>query len=571
MAYRPVVSGSRVVLFGLLAGVALAGCATTGSEDDGTQAAADGFETDAGAAGYHVLLAEMALQKELYDVASDEYRQAALLSDDVAVASRATELAFELGRDEDALAAAQRWQELAGDDVAPHRYLARLYIRAGDPQAAARSLERLVREAGVPIEEAFLPISSLLMQESDVASALAAMQELVDDYRDVAQAQYSLGVLALRAGDLKMARAAAGQATVLDPEWAHASLLYARVMIADGEVDEGIAYAGERIGGLNSVSERLEYGILLAAVGRDIESRIVLEQVLQDENTSAGALRALGLLDLKEGDLDSAQAKFTALLATGRSTYDAFYYLGSIAESKQQLRRAIRIYSQVLEGPNAVAAQLRVGGLLADSGEIDEALQHLERFAAAQPRHTVDMALGQGEILSSDGQTDRALTLYDDVLAAYPGDSRVQFARAFLLEDLDRVDDALHQLRIILAANPNDPNALNALGYTLADRTEQIDEAYELILRAYELEPESPAIVDSLGWVQYKRGNLDEAQALLEEAYSRFPDAEIAAHLAEVLWRRGDADSAKQVLANALLRTPSSDQLLDVLKRIGSQ
>lgn len=557
----------RILILAAL--LSLGGCATTATETAREAPIPEGFETRAGAASYHLLLAEMALQKDLYDVAADEYLSAARYSDDDSVARKATEVAFDLGRDDVALAAAKRWQALDAQSEDAHRYLLRLYVRESDVDGAAKTLETLLAQSKEDDDESFLTLSSLLLQESNTQTALDAMSRLVAKNKKVPRAQYALGVMALRAGELELAKKAAKRAAELSPDWAHANLLYARALIADGKVDEGINFASERVGGQNSTSERLEYGILLAAVDRDDEARVVLGQVLSDDRANPGALRAMGLLDLKEGDLESARASFTQLLATGRSTYDALFYLASIAESDNQMRRAIRLYGQVVEGPNAVASQLRVAGLLADGGEATEALQHLERFAAAQPRYTVDMALGQGEILIADGQIDRALTLYDDVLAAYPGDSRVQYARAFLLEDMDRVDDALHQLRLVLAKNPSDANALNALGYTLADRTDQVDEAFQLIERAYQMDSNSPAIIDSLGWVQFKRGNLDEARELLERAYDMFPDSEIAAHLIEVLWHQGDQPSASSLLLKSLLIAPGNKKLLDVKARLG--
>jgi tetratricopeptide (TPR) repeat protein len=555
-----------IIVFGAV--LVACGCASTPAHSETQAPLPEGFETRAGAASYYLLLAEMALQKELYDIAVDEYQKAARYSDDAGIAEKATELAFEVGRDEAALASAERWRQLDPQNAKVQRYLLRLYIRSGNVDAATDTLETLLARSNDD-DDSFLMLSSVLLQESDTQTALEAMSRLVAKNKKVARAQYSLGVMALRAGDLELAKRAARRAAELSPDWAHANLLYARALIADGKVEEGINYAAERIGGQNSTSERLEYGILLAAVDRDDEARVVLEQVLSDDRANPGALRAIGLLYLKEGDLEGARASFTQLLATGRSTYDAMFYLASIAESENQLRRAIRLYGQVVDGPNAVPSQLRVAGLLATVGEPAEALQHLERFAAAQPRYTVDMALGQGEILIADGQIERALTLYDDVLAAYPEETRVQYARAFLLEDMDRVDDALHQLRLVLAKNPSDPNALNALGYTLADRTDQVEEAYELIERAFELDSDSPAIIDSLGWVQFKRGNLDEARALLERAFEMLPDGEIAAHLIEVLWHQGDADAARKLLQKSLIIMPASDKLLDVKARLG--
>ncbi|MEM6639431.1 MAG: tetratricopeptide repeat protein [Pseudomonadota bacterium] len=558
--------------FSALALTLFSGCATTGdaaTPEPVAEPIPEGFETRAGAASYHLLRAELALQKNRYDVAVDEYVAAARYSDDDDVAERATEVAFDAGRDDAARVAVKRWRALDPGSTQALQYQLRLALREGDTDTAQSAAREWLARLDSEREERFLGLSTLLLQENTPAASLAVAREIARENDGASRAHYAHGLVALRTGDTAAARDAALRASELAPDWAHASLLYARALIAGGDIEDGINYAAERIGGNNAISERLEYGSLLAGVGREDEAQIVLEQVLRDDRSNPGALRALGLLYLKLGDLDGAQAMFTQLLATGRNAYDAMYYLASIAESQNQMRRAVRLYSQVIEGPNAAPSQLRVAGILSLEGKTDEALQHLENFAAAQPRYTVDMALGQGEILIADDQTDRALTLYDDVLAAYPNEVRVEYARAFLLEDLDRVDDALHQLRLVLARDPNDPDALNALGYTLADRTDQVDEAYELIERAYQLNSDSPAIIDSLGWVQFKRGNLNEAQSLLEQAYARFPDIEIAAHLIEVLYHQGDQKGAARLLTNALLRAPDNDKLLDVKTRLG--
>jgi tetratricopeptide (TPR) repeat protein len=256
-------------------------------------------------------------------------------------------------------------------------------------------------------------------------------------------------------------------------------------------------------------------------------------------------------------------------LQSGQSTYDALYYLGGIAESNENPQRAYRLYSEVRGGDNVITAQLRAAYILFREDKLDEALQHLERFAAAAPRYTLDMALGQGELLAQGDRGDEAMMLYDNILEQHPGDKRTQYARAFLLEQLDRVEDAIHQMRVILAQDPSDPTALNALGYTLADRTDQIDEAYELIKLAFEKNPGSGPIMDSMGWVEFKRGNLERADELLTQAFELLPDAEVAAHLIEVLFARGESSRLQEMLDLADEEFPDNELIVDVRARLG--
>jgi tetratricopeptide (TPR) repeat protein len=221
----------------------------------------------------------------------------------------------------------------------------------------------------------------------------------------------------------------------------------------------------------------------------------------------------------------------------------------------------------VRAGDYAVAAQVRVAYLMNELGQPEEGLQHLERFAAAYPQYAVEIINAQGDLLVHMGKPEDALKLYDDAIAARPDNQALLYARAFLYEDMDRIDDALVELRSILRNTPDDATALNALGYTLADHTPNYREAYRYIKKAYELEPDNPAIIDSMGWVEYRLGRYDKALGHLQRAYGLMPDSEIAAHLGEVLWMSGDQKSARDVWEEALVRDPESEILGDVVKR----
>ena len=208
----------------------------------------------------------------------------------------------------------------------------------------------------------------------------------------------------------------------------------------------------------------------------------------------------------QEGNYDLAERYFIDLIGTGLYVPDALFYLGNIAEIDGDLDSAVSFYSQVTSGGNLIPARVRLSLILYRLGKTEEALRSLENVVAADPESSIDLAAARGELLMRVGRFDEALELYNHELERYPGDRGLLFSRSFLYERMDKVDDAVAELRALLAQDPDDPVALNALGYTLADRTDQHEEAYELIRRAYELSPDNAAIVDSMGWVEYRMG-----------------------------------------------------------------
>ncbi len=564
---RPILLFSVIAAFGT-------GCASGGA----TQRAAPGaipepvagdqpFATPAGEATYHTLAAELAIQREDYPTAAEQYRLAAELSDDPELAGRAAGVAFELDQREHALAAAKRWAHLSPGNEQAHRYLASLYIDSGDVGKAVDSLRIVLDALSDDRGQAFLALTNMLMEEDRLDVARRSLSALVDDHPDVAEAQYGLGMLALGSGDIEVAREAAARAAELSEDTMQARLLLARVLVTAGDADEGLALASEVVDETPEPQARLEYAVLLAAVGRDDDARIELDALLLDEPTMIGALRTAGLVALRQDDLDGAEVYFNALLATNRRSYEAVYYLAGIAEEREDHARAAALYSQVRVGEHVVAAQVGAArSLLAMEGQ-DRAMEYLDAFAASHPRYAVEMFAAKARFLEEAGEADAALAVYADALEQFPGNSALLYGRAFLYESIDRVDDAIRELRAILETDPKDPVALNALGYTLADRTDRTREAYRYIKKALALAPDNAAIVDSMGWVQYKRGRLSSARDHLERAYSMAQDPEIAAHLGEVLWVMGETVEARRVWDEALVENPESEVLIDTINR----
>ncbi|MBT8132825.1 MAG: tetratricopeptide repeat protein, partial [Gammaproteobacteria bacterium] len=476
----------------------VSGCAGTGSlsTTDSTDDSVVPFETDGGEASYHLLLAEIALERDEFDAAASEYRKAALLSEDTDIAQRAVTLSFGLGRYKEALASAQRWVQLSPDNREAHRYLASIYLQLKNIDQAVEQFNVILQLAGDVPEEGFLAVAGLMLEHDDQQIAGRAMDRLLAQHQKVAAAHYSRALISMQAEDYPAALAAAKTAEALRPDWARAGLLHARALVALGQVEDGLMRAGDLARNATDPALRLDYALLLASLGREGEARLELDLLLDEHPRMAGALRAAGLLEMRRGDLDLAQLHFTSLLATGRGTWEAFYYLGSIAEQRLQAVRAIRFYSQVRDGDLAATAQARVANLYESMGEIDRAVDHLIEFSGESPGLSAQLHTAAAELLARNNQEDRALNILNDILVRYPGNRSARFARAFLYEQVDQVDLSITELRALLKEQPDDSIALNALGYTLVDRTDRIREGYKLIRKALELDPENPAIID---------------------------------------------------------------------------
>jgi tetratricopeptide (TPR) repeat protein len=312
---------------------------------------------------------------------------------------------------------------------------------------------------------------------------------------------------------------------------------------------------------------RLELAIMYLSVGRDDDALSQVNQVLLEQPSRTDALRMLAIINFRLGNLDAASDDFQDLLASGRYTMDALYYLARIADREEDVTRAIGLYTQVTSGQNVVPAQRRASALIAQEGEVETALSHLERFAERNPAYAIEMVAARAQLLVSVDRYDDALKVYDDVLRYRPESEGVLLGRAELLVRMDRVDEAIEQYEKALDMFPDSANTLNALGYTLADRTDRYREASRLIKKALKLDPESPAIIDSWGWVRYKQGDYEEALEYLRRAYRSFPDGEVAAHIVEVLWKMERTDEALEFLENAEKDSPDHPLLMDIRER----
>jgi tetratricopeptide (TPR) repeat protein len=532
-------------------------------------AVADGEQARSEAAA-HLLQAELALQGSDYREAAREYRKAAQISESVDVARQATRVAYGFGFNDEALLAAERWLELDESSDEALLYVAQLQLRLGDLRKSRRNFRKLIERGDGDADQRLLSLVQVLSEE-DPEDADKVMRWLAKPYKMSAYAQYATAVMAMQAGDTDYAEEHALQAIELDPEWMKAKLLYARTMLLAGRQDEAIEYTARLIGDDPDPDPdaRMELALMLMTAGRDDDALSQINQILLEQPSRADALRMMAIINFRLENLDAARADFQDLLASGQFTMDALYYLARIADVREEHERAARLYSQVKSGPNVVISQRRASALIAyEMDDPQKALQQLEEFGNSSPGFGVDMIYARAQLLASLERYDEALELYDKYVSYRPDDESALLSRAELLLRMDRLDDAIAQYRAAVKRWPDSAMSLNALGYTLADRTDDYKEAEKLIRKALEYDPESPAIIDSLGWVLYKQGDYEAALGELQRAYDMLDDHEVAAHIVEVLVALDRRDEALVVLEDAESRHQESELLDDVRNRL---
>jgi tetratricopeptide (TPR) repeat protein len=542
----------------LSTGLVLLGTVSLTSAQESTEETAD-----------HILAAEEALNERRYQDAARHYLQAAEQSDSAEVAKTATRIAYSYGFNEDALRGAQRWSELEPDSDEARLYVAQLQLRTGELRDAEDSFLRLLEDGEQAIDEQLLRLIPLLGRE-DPEDAYEVMRRLARPYRDSPYANYAVAVLALEAGELEIASDRASDAIELDPDWVRPHLVYARAMLLSGDEEGAIDYTSRLVGDDPDPDPeaRLELAIMLVSAGRDDDALSQVNQILLEQPYRTDALRLMAIINFRLDRLDAAKADFEDLLASGNYRMDAMYYLGRIADQRDEREDAVDYYSEVTSGDNAVIAQSRAAGILVQEGEAEEAIELLDRFAAINPNYAVDTLRTKAQVLASLERYDEALEQFDTAIGYRPDEEGLYLSRAELLLRMDRLPEAIEQYRDAAKRWPDSALSLNALGYTLADRTDRYREAERLIRKALKMEPDSPAIIDSWGWVRFKQGKHDEALENLEKAYESLRDPEVAGHIVEVLWTMERYEEASAMLAEAELLFPDNELLQDVRERL---
>jgi tetratricopeptide (TPR) repeat protein len=518
---------------------------------------------------YEFLLGEIAAQRGDYKTAAEAFLDLAKRTRDPKVVRRAVEVANQGKLTDLALQAAKLWQDIEPQSTAPVQVTAQLLIGARRVDEAEPYLEKLLTTPGVNLEAGFLQLNRILAGNPDKAANLRVVRKLAAKHADLPQAHFAIAQAAVAAGDDGAALKAIRRAEELQPDWEGAVLFEAQLLGKRSTAD-----AAKRLGEFvqnnpDSREARLGYARALALDKRLPEARQQFETVLAQNPGNTELVYAVGVLAFQLKDYPLAEQSMKKLLGMKYRDPDAVrYILGQIAEERQDWPGAVQWYDQIQGDERALAARLRTANAIAREGKLDEARAYLHKIAADNPDQEVQVTVAEAQLLRDAKRYQEAFDFLGTALQGDPEQPELLYDYALSAEKVDRFDVLEANLRKLIKLRPDHAHAYNALGYSLADRNMRLPEAKKLIEKALELSPDDSYIVDSLGWVQYREGDLKGAAQTLKRAYDGRPDAEIGAHLGEVLWVLGNRSEASRVWDESLKLAPDNETLLQTIKRL---
>jgi len=517
---------------------------------------------------YEFLLGEIAAQRGDPALAARTYLELARRTRDPRVARRAVELASAAREQALALEAAQLWYQTEPDSTRALQTVTALVVATGRVDDAEPYLAKLLAAKGTDTASAFMQLNRLLARSPDKAASLRVVRRLAEPYPKLPEAHFAISQAALTAGDTAAALAAIRRASALRPEWDVAALFEAQILQTDSPTQ-----AAER---LESYLEqypdqrdvRMNYARLLVLDKRFPEAREQFERLLADNPGNTDVIYAVGLLAFQLKDYGVAERNMERLLELNyRDVNNVRYTLGQIAEEQKDWAKAIRWYESVGAGQQSLPAQLRVASVIAKQGKLDESRAYLRGIVVKDDQQKVQILVAEAQILRDANRNDEAFSLLGRALEQNPDEPDLLYDHALTAEKLERFDVLETNLRKLIEVRPDHAHAYNALGYSFAERNTRLEEARTLIERALELAPNDAFIVDSMGWVLYRQGNVKGAVTELRRAWALRPDAEIGAHLGEVLWSSGQREEANRIWDAALRDHPDNETLLKTLRR----
>jgi len=510
--------------------------------------------------------AERALERGAWPEAARQYACAARASDDAAVAERATRESYDNLQLERAVESAKRWLELAPTSEVARRYLATSLLRLYDEDEAASQFAELLKTSYADRPRGYLVLLGILSAEDNETGAARVMDKLAAGDATLPEAQYAASMLWNRAENGAKALAAAERALALRPGYPQAEFARVHALTSMGRNDEALEHSA-MLAASGDPFMQLSHAWQLLGDDRQEEAVTLFEELRRGGGPAAAdAASSLASIAVDEKRYDDASRLLEDAARDPQQADGLRWQQGRIAEARGNKIGAARLYQGIQSGPRALAGQLRAHRLLREQGAPEMAEMLIDDYLAAVPADTVDVTSGVAAILVEEGKGNDAIALIDRALKVMPDDG-LRLARGFLLERLDRVPEAVGDMRKVVARRPNDPMALNALGYTLVDRTKSVQEGRQLIERAIAEKPDSYAIQDSMGWALVQTGQLEDGRGWLQHAWDRSEDPEVAAHLGETLWRMGRTDDAKKLWDEALAANPDSPPLKRAIER----
>ncbi|WP_372970882.1 tetratricopeptide repeat protein [Marinobacter sp.] len=577
---------SALLLVTCLFGLSLSGCAVLqGDQEQQPEAPSEDSENTASSAEsepepeiryadfepeelYLLLSGEIAAQRGRYDVTLVNYMKAAEQSRDKAVIERTMRIAQSLNADNAQRELATLWLEVDPDNMQAHRISAIQAVKNNDLETALGHMENIMDLGGDADFDSLAAMAGNLPPEQQ--------QELLELYRQMEQRhpedpelRYSIALLLKVTGEPGQALDKLAPLLDDEPDFQPALVLKGDLLYQTGEKRRALDHLlrntrrfpdNRQMGTL--------YGRMLIGEGELQAAQDEFSRLVRRFPNVPGLRLSHALVALENGQTSLAEEELTRLIEQGHHKDEAHYYLGRIADEENNHEQAIGFYYNVEKGNYYFPALARASELMAEQGDLDEALDAIRDLRGSNPEQEENFHLLEINLLLDREQNEKALTAANKALESYPDNIRIRYARAMLLDSMDQPEQAEKDLRQIIDEQPQNAVALNALGYIITTRSDRYDEARDYIERALEIDPENPAILDSMGWVLYQQGETEQALEYLSRAWEAYADPEVAAHLGEVLWQTGEQEQARIIWEEGFEQDPDHPILIETVERL---
>jgi len=518
---------------------------------------------------FMLLTAELAGQRGQYDIALEGYMEAAKRVHDPRFAERAAMIAMYMKDSNKTNEAVALWVRQDPKNQAARKIAALSALRAGNKKAATEHLNMLLNIDPAGFENAVLELAGVLQKDGKINTLYDALDTLSVQHPDQAVIFYMQSLLAMQKKEIYLAESKIQQALKVRPGWDKALMFQAQIAVFSGDLNKAktlLKEASLKYPDNNKISKILAQ-VLIKAEDYDAAAE-VYQNIISADPRDIESQFALGLVYLQVDKDEQAEDVFKKLLEQPEWKYQASFYLGKIEEKHDHSKKAQVWFDKVTDGPFVFDASISAISLLAKDKQFDEANSRLSLLQSKFPKQKLRLLLVQAELYSQQKQYEKAFNLLTEALVDFPDQKELLYTRALMAERVNKPDIVEVDLKKILAMDPDNVEALNALGYMLLSKPDRYADAEKYLQRALSLEPDAAVIIDSYGWLQFKLGNNEKALDYLQQAYEKQPENEIAAHLAEVLWVSGRKDEARKLFNKAIKDAPDDEYLMDFQRRI---
>jgi len=526
---------------------------------------------------FKYLAAEVAGQKGELGISTQLFYDLAKSSRDVRLAERAAKVAMYSKNAQAALETAKLWVELDANSTEAQQAAVQIYVINGDFNAAKPLLQKLLANTETQ-SNGFLYLNTLFSHQANRNTVLQLVQDLAAPYKQLAEAHFSVAQTAFQANNLSLALKESTLANQLKPHWEIAAIQQADILYSTSP-DHAISFYRNFLGDNADANDaRLNLARMLIKQSRFNEAKPELVKLSKLANSNPEILVVVGLLFVQSNQFNDAEKYFLQALDSEIKNKDPIYlYLGQIAEKNKNDTEAINWYNKVQQlatnknnqqNDHYLDAKLSAANVINRSQGADIAIKMLDDLENLSDIQLAQVITAQANILAQSKRHQESFELLGKAVANMPNTSELIYEYAMSAERVQQYTVLETQLRLLIKIKPTFAQAYNALGYSFADRNVKLEEANRLIAKALELSPGDHYIMDSMGWVQYRLGNLDKAYEYLNKAYNLQNDSEIAAHLGEVLWKQGKHDEASKIWDEGLKANPQNETILKTIKKL---